>query len=367
MMQQTSFFETEWQEVSAPRHGACIYYSGASPYDAYGLIRAGVAVGVAAPELRRETERLLVDYTRGGGQVFVDSGAFSASRKGREMDFGRAVFPAYKRLLDARAVASNLLLVAPDYVGDQRRTRALLAEHQRAVRRLLARGASVVVPLQKGLLPAAWLWREAVSMFGASGLVAGIPSRDAAFSAEDLRQFVSSAHPARLHMLGLGADKARLVPRLEVLAQLAPDTIVSYDANRIRAHLGAGRRITERSRALVRAEGGWVGAPAAPAPWGKPGAGEVETELDETDLTGSLFLDADWMTDAEIERLATLLGQDAAEMAEAHQDGTLGDYLEERLIDHRQLDWAVATMMQHTSLSVARARTIEEMVASGAL
>jgi hypothetical protein len=230
-MQQATFFDTEWRESPNPHQGARLYYSGANrPYDAHGLIRAGVAVGVAAPELGKETARLLVDYTRVGGQVFVDSGAFPSSRKGQELDFRQQVFPVYKRLLDAGAIADNVLLVAPDYVGNQARSRSLLAEHQNAVRRLLARGASVMIPLQKGLIPTAWLWREAVAMFGADGLVAGIPSRDAAFSVEDLQQFLHSACPARLHMLGLGADKARLLPSLALVAQMAPNTLVSYDA-----------------------------------------------------------------------------------------------------------------------------------------
>lgn len=354
------------------------FYSGANDiYDAWGVMEAGAAVGVSARDVRGRTLEYLAHYvSHRSGHVFIDSGAFSDGREGRETDFEKAVFPIYDRLLhliahpgenpaatDAGAAdptpLRRVFLVAPDQVGDQERSLQLLARHRQKIRRYLSLGVSVIVPLQKGSRSAADVYRLAGRTLGTQDFVVGIPSQDAAFSSSDLEVFLRAVTPTRLHLLGLGTDRRRVIPRLQVLDRLTPGAEVPTDANRLRAHIGAGRRLTEVPRQRVVMESGFEGAPTV-EPWSE-GKG-LDTELDETELAGALYLDVEWMTAAEIRQLAAHLGQDPEELSRHHTDGTLGEWFDSNLCDPRLLDLAIGKMTRAISHARARAEEVTKMI-----
>ncbi len=112
---------------------SAVFASGASCYwDARGTIEAGKSVGVVAGDMPPSTIQLVRTYASSGGKVFVDSGAFSAFKKGETVDF-EAVFSVYDQLLNGLPLSAlqSMHLVMPDVVGDQAATTALLGRYRK--------------------------------------------------------------------------------------------------------------------------------------------------------------------------------------------------------------------------------------------
>ena len=385
---QTSLFAPESLPVPTARFQR--FYSGANDiYDAWGIMMAGAGVGVSAREVRALTLGYLALYVRCmSGSVFVDSGAFTDGRRGVATDFQRAVFPVYDRLLrlilnpDTNPVCqadrswqelaahmpdpdlARVFIVAPDRVGDQAASLTLLEEHRLVLDRYLLAGVSLIVPLQTGALSLADAYRQVCARLGTDRIVAGVPSQDAAVSPAELERFLAEVTPERIHFLGLGTDRRRVNPRVQVLERMAPEARLSCDANRLRAHIGTGRRLTDIPRERAARETGFEGAPVAP-PWAPEPASSKE--LDDTELLGAVCCDADWMSDDEIRQLAGYLGLDPAVVGAHHRDGTLGDYLDSALPDPRILDLAIATMRRRLSHAEARSSTVAALIRDGVL
>ncbi|MFK4136470.1 hypothetical protein ACI2KR_29975 [Pseudomonas luteola] len=99
-------------------------------------------------------------------QVFVDSGAFEARRKGIQLDW-EVVFQAYEVILNMTDRPQGLSIVAPDVIGDQIETLHLWQRYSLRVQTWIDAGVRVIVPLQCGNLSAGDMLELAKRIFSA--------------------------------------------------------------------------------------------------------------------------------------------------------------------------------------------------------
>ena len=281
--------------------GVVIYRSGmSSRSDFAGYAGAGVPVGVAILDVSRPVFEMILGYNEAGGRVFVDSNAFSAFRKGGEVDFDQ-VLGRYAELVGRAARPELLAVVMPDRIGDQRGTLALLAAYRERVRHFVAAGADVLVPLQKGELSLAEVYRETVAVLGTDAFRVGLPSNEEAVTEEELLDLVAEVKPRRLHLLGIARQK-RLVGLVMRLRELSPDTHVSTDANHLRASIGKGRALTESVRRGKHEE---------TIACMHEGSGELGL-MDEADFIGGVYTTPHYLTEPMARLLARAVTDDEA-------------------------------------------------------
>jgi len=230
--------------------------------DVLGFHRAGVDVGVTAPEVSgRAAEETLCSLAGTGRRVFVDSGAFS------EIDFGPdgpfVVEPitdaewnerldCYERL--ARVLGSQLYVVAPDKVAFQWETLERLEQYAPRVRALRALGANIIVAHQKGSLSLAEFNAYAVDFLGFDDFICGIPSAKDATNLETLREFCAAVKPARLHLLGLGPKGKSFGAKLAAIAEVSPETEVFCDSVALTPLVGRPGKNIKETRVLTAAQ-----------------------------------------------------------------------------------------------------------------
>lgn len=235
-------------EVMSFRSGA------SSPGIARGYIVANVPFGVSMIEMTpgSATWDMMAGYVARGGQVFVDTGAFTAHTKGRPLDW-TATIARYRML--ARQPGNGFHIVMPDVIGDQAASLALLARHRDVVRDVMASRHEALVPIQKGSLTPYRAWREAVRILGSDQFTASVPSNAAAFTPQDLANlFDGPEKPHRVHLLGIAGNKKRLAELVRVIRTRSPDTIITSDANRLRAQVGK-----KGNRPVTAARAEWAG------------------------------------------------------------------------------------------------------------
>jgi hypothetical protein len=222
------------------------YRSGASaPGIMRGYIVSGVPIGVSLAELSVGgcAWDMMIEYASRGGEVFVDSGAFTACTHNEPMNWPK-VAATYRKLVH-EAPGTRMHLVMPDVIGNQAASLELLAEWKELVELVIGAGHDAMVPIQKGALAPYEAYRAAVAIIGSEDITVSVPSNQAAFSAAELANLVGGAvKPARLHLLGIAANKKKLAGLLAVIAAASPGTLVTTDAARIRAQVGQGRPIT---------------------------------------------------------------------------------------------------------------------------
>jgi len=222
-----------------------------SPGDIRRAIREGMHPGVTAlsrgsRSLSLPVRVLLTQHLANGGSVFVDSGAFTDRRAGRETDWS-LVFAAYRELANNTEARdrSRLFVVAPDIVGDVRGTQHLQTASLPDLAPFLEGGCSVILPVQRPLpcdlddpsTDRPCLATEAESIpFNWSdypNAILGVPFNDCAWGAAEVTAFIALAEdirqnpsawnpyrpdlPARLHLLGGGTSK------VEAVASILPD------------------------------------------------------------------------------------------------------------------------------------------------
>lgn len=239
--------------VGVTGKAATYFASGSStPASIRGFATIGHAIGVAATELSQAGENELLALAGSGIPVFVDSGAFS------EVEFDvvaggfKVVAPIteagwaarldlYARLAAVyadREAAGDLYLVAPDQVGSQEVTLARLTKYAPEVRALIEQGVRVLVAVQRGALPQADFDARVTAVLGTSDYVRALPCKKGATSVEELRAFVATVQPARLHLLGLGERNRQVNAYLGAVAAVSPSTVVTLDSNKIAASVG---------------------------------------------------------------------------------------------------------------------------------
>lgn len=295
------------EALAAPRSGGPvrIYRSGLSrARDFEVFARARVPLGVEIHEIGAATSALIVAANREGLPVFVDNGAFAAFKRGARVD-AADVFRRYAALAARLPRPDRVAWVVPDVVGDQAATLALIARHRDDILRLIASGADVLVPIQKGARSLAACHDWIVACLGTRAFRTALPSNEAAVTADEVLDFVSEARPEKIHLLGI-ARQARLQPLLDALSRVDPALDVSTDANALRALIGRdrplGRRIEaeldETSRDAVHS--GHVSAAIA----------------DETESVPAIHEEPGLLTEAQALRLARLLTAHHGEQAE---------------------------------------------------
>lgn len=236
------------------------FHSGSSSFwDLRGCVLAGAPVGLTATAVGkasgRRTLRHARDYASRGGMVFCDSGAFGAFVAGRALDFEADVFPVYEQLLQGCKAPDNLHFVMPDVVGDPEASLALQLANAERLRGWMRSGVRCLFPLHS---PTDDRFFDAIKAIaqGCEFTVA-VPSNLEAWSLPELVRFCQRHEPARIHLLGLG--NARGVDAVcDALARVSPLTQISCDSCTWLAHVGEGRRLTDRTRTRLRDAVRWV-------------------------------------------------------------------------------------------------------------
>lgn len=217
-----------------------------SKSDLRGAIEAGVPVGVVAGLLTTSAMVMVIPrYLDRGGKVFVDSGAFGAFLSGEEMDW-REIMSRYQTLANMTDHPENLYVVAPDKVGDQSGTMAVLEAWAPKVRALVDEGCQVIVPIQAGSLPGQEMIKRAAALLGTRRFIVGVPSNRAAMFIEECR----TLRHAAFHILGRVQADEEQIERIYALREGNPCAQINADANWLRSRMDTVRKGTEAEREL---------------------------------------------------------------------------------------------------------------------
>jgi hypothetical protein len=228
------------------------YASGMSRMrDMNAAIQSGAGVGAVIQEISKPGMAVVADAISAGKPFFVDSGAFQAFKAAMKagkpemahLDFDK-VFERYDALSEMVCERAGplerglLMMVAPDVIGDQAATLALLEKHAAQVARWIERGHEVVVPFQRGALKQSEVFDRVTKILGAP-FVVGIPTAEAAMSNAELRELLARPYkPDRLHILG-GVQSPKFESRMAVIRAAYEDDVpgVTADANVMRSKL----------------------------------------------------------------------------------------------------------------------------------
>lgn len=239
-----------------------------APGEVRGLALSGRNVGITASVIRCGLLEALERFAGGMQEAFVDSGAFG------EVKFGPAgprvvkpmtdaawqkVFALYERV--ARAYGPRARVVAPDRVGCQTTTLERLTRYAANVAAVAALRAQIIVPVQKGELSMAEMFRKSCAILGLRNTpIAGIPMKKDATSLADLAGFVESLpwFGARIHLLGIGPAATRgAVKFADVIALIKgirPNAEITSDSASIRRLVGRTNGRGGTPRALTAAQ-----------------------------------------------------------------------------------------------------------------
>lgn len=236
------------------------FHSGSTAYwDCLGVTLARQPVGIAATAVPKANRGKLFDllarYNAEGGQVFVDSGAFGAFVAGESVDFQRDVFPVYDELIGRAVVREALHLVMPDVVGDPASSLRLQQTYATKIRGWIDAGATCIFPLHsptdEGFLAAAY------EVAGGRSIAIGVPSNLAAWSGAELARFCERVQPEMIHLLGLGSAE-RVQAMADMVHAVSPATRVTCDSCTLLAHVGYGRRLTDRCNSRLQDAVTWI-------------------------------------------------------------------------------------------------------------
>ena len=336
---------------------------------AMGTVAVGARKDGSLSWLSRPAQRAIID--RAGRDpywsVFCDSGAFGELSTGST--FGeptwQRIFGVYEEL--GRSLGPQLLVVAPDRVGDAMETLTRLHRYREQIARIRALGVRVmcVVQYDPVLSPSEVLTR--IKLVLGWTPVVGIPSNVAPTTDAELAQLLADHPDVRwVHLLGIGPNRTKRKEgvswssRMGVFAGLSRSVVVTCDSNRRRALVGEGRLLSR-----LEAE---QGAEIDERVWGEEA--EVGSYTDEIGFPG------DWLSKAAARRIAVDTGMDrtmrrawSADPTAAYQgacwEGPTGDVerderlcaeLEARLEAEWQLEWS------RRSAGTARRRATRQVV-----
>lgn len=255
-----------------------------------GLALSGIHVGITAHYLVRNAEMLqeLALYAGAPLRVFLDSGAYSEVEPGEEgletvRELGERhwamVLDAYSRAVEA--LPGQVMVVAPDKVGDQQATLRRLKRYAAELRDLRQRGARVMVAVQRGELSMLDFDAEVEQVLGFPDFVRGVPaSQKARFNLGELEAFVQglpvftgAEHRApAVHLLGMGPRSPGFTAARAAVLRHLPGCEVTSDAVERRTRVGRTNGPAGGPRALTAAED------AVRAEWVLAGRGEPDAE-----------------------------------------------------------------------------------------
>jgi hypothetical protein len=217
-------------------------------------------IGIDIGELSANGLNKLAEAILGGTRVFVDSGAFSTFRSNVKNNEDKSLnFDSIIEKYDAITKAVEELnihddeypspmIVMPDVVGNQKASIDLVEKYKNYIRGEADFNSTIpIVPIQKGELTLAEVYKKITGILGTSDFTVGLPSNAEAISQNELRDFLREIKPANVHFLGAAADKT-LTPLLQIVAKESPKTKVTADASQIRSKIlsnvkmGMGRK-----------------------------------------------------------------------------------------------------------------------------
>lgn len=235
----------EQDEIVSPDRFLARYCSGATAlYDAIGLTDAGKDIGIVADLVKPRILAQLRRSLKAGSHLFCDSGAYGAFKRWRA---GKApspiqnfntVFEVYDALLAGLPLhlRFRLALVAPDVVGDQEESLAVLRINRSEVLRYIAAGTNVIVPMHTSKsCNSVQAFTEICQILGTSDFSVGIP---AAAAPMPLEQITALRH-WRFHILGKSTLSLPLYKIAYAILHHNPDSFITCDSNRLRANLPA--------------------------------------------------------------------------------------------------------------------------------
>jgi len=233
-----------------PSSRVVIYKSGSSAKtDLLGYMAAGANIGICATDASKPVLSILASYVSDGGRAFMDSGAFrnfKARMKNPDtppVDFD-VVLSRYENVLNQCSDSRGLILVAPDIVGQQEASYALLEAYKDRIVSLHAQGAAIMVPLQKGEHSLEAHYYRCKTLLGFD-FICGLPSNAKAVTREEVLSFLD-IKPTCVHFLGTA--ESSLVHEAQFRS---PQTQFSCDATLIRKHIGNNRLLTEMQRQIT--------------------------------------------------------------------------------------------------------------------
>lgn len=295
------------------------FHSGATSYwDCRGFMMAGVPVGITATALSKTKGGVVLglveEYTSKGGLVFVDSGAFGAFVSGKALDFEVDVFPVYDELVRRVKNRNGLHLVMPDVVGDPEASMRLQTEHADRIRSWIDAGVNAIFPLHS---PRDEVFMEGIGRVAAGRSVSiGVPSNLEAWTSSELVAFCDRVKPAFIHLLGMGSG-AKVRAIAQMVAVVSPDTLISCDSCTLLAHVGYGRRLTDRCSTRLQDAVQWVmDDPTAQVPY-----------PDLSTYVANLLYEANYLQEADVRRLAARFGLDVNALLEAGERAGLIEVL----------------------------------------
>lgn len=213
------------------------------------LGKAGVDIGVTAPEVHEASIVELEKLAGSDVMVFVDSGAFGEVRwddaRGEFLTVKHInhenwirILGLYERL--ARTLGPQLMVVAPDRVGSQRETRNRLRRFSLHVRNIQHHGARVMVALQRGDVSQLSFAEDVDQILGNDRWIPALPCKKAATLPYEVAEFVARRQPRHVHLLGLGISNRQIQQYLRPFA--GSSSSVSLDSCWLTANVGRNKR-----------------------------------------------------------------------------------------------------------------------------
>ena len=304
------------------------------PGEIRGFAALGKPVGVAAAALRtrndgsyawsvlcgQDCEKALIEAAKAGVPVFVDSGAFS------EVEFPddgpprtRLAIPhaewvkrldLYERIIDAVGKENAYLVnvVAPDKVADQATTLARMKKYRPIIQRLARKGASILVPLQKGGMSLSQFHDAAQTALGirkwAPRFIPSLPMKKDATTPADVQQYLKERRPHRIHLLGVGPKNEKAGVIAAAIRAGSPTTTVQADSVLLRAVVGrkGGVKPLTKAQDVMRGE-------ALYGRWGTyPEHWQDREGVPLLDYTDAIAAPADWTSQSQRKRIAKEAG-----------------------------------------------------------
>ncbi|MHC4070612.1 MAG: DUF7178 family protein, partial [Planctomycetota bacterium] len=238
--------------------GAIQYQSGVSSIgDLRTALEAGqpvtVIVSVTGPkkikQLSAKGMDTLAEHLQANpdARVLIDTGAFSAFTKDTpltEEEF-KEIYDRMERLLFRSRLKGDLRqvsIIAPDVIGDQEATHELQAAFVDTMRGFADRGATIMVPLQKGKMKPnemiTWVRNLFKDEITSDQLGIALPSNLKAWTTTDLRQGLNALGPIKnIHFLGKGLKALDIEQRMDIIRKLAPNANITFDATDLLTHM----------------------------------------------------------------------------------------------------------------------------------
>jgi hypothetical protein len=265
------------KEIRKRRKGTTYFASGTnSAGEIRGFLQAGSHIGTAAHLCKKTCLREYAKAAGKGNKIFVDSGAYSeVAGKGHPMydpdgppvvvkpmsekDW-KHVFGIYFQL--AEALGSQLYVVAPDQIGNQRVSFERVKKYMPYLDDLTLLGVNFIVPIQRGQYSMAEYDAALMKLFNQSAyfkgrtddLIRGIPMKKGAPSLKELEAYFKAVKPKRVHLLGMGPNSQKWPRVKKLMEKLIPHAEVFMDSVRIRAIVGRKKGIKPLTAAQDAAE-----------------------------------------------------------------------------------------------------------------